>query len=354
MKKKTKVALITGITGQDGSYLAEFLLRKNYIVHGIKRKSSSFNTERIDHIFEKKNYFHLHYGDMTDSSSLSDIIDKTKPDEIYNLAAQSHVGTSFLIPEYTADVVALGALRILEIIKNSNKQIKYYQASSSEMFGDTKKSPQNEKTNLKPMSPYAVSKVFAHNITTNYRDAYGIFAANGILFNHESPRRGETFVTRKITRGISRIISGDDEILYLGNLYSKRDWGHAYDYVEMMWKILQHKKPEDFVIASGKQITVKKFLTDTLDLLNIKFRWDINNKTEKIIVTKSHKRFSRIIKGKVLVLTSKKYFRPLEVSNLLGDSTKAKKILKWQPSIKLKDMINEMIKEDFRILKINE
>ncbi len=354
MKKKNKVALITGVTGQDGSYLAEFLLKKKYVVHGIKRKSSSFNTERIDHIFKKNNLFYLHYADMTDTSSLIKIIENVKPDEIYNLAAQSHVATSFLIPEYTADVVALGALRILEIIKNSNKKIKFYQASSSEMFGDTLNAPQNETTRLKPMSPYANSKVFAHNTTINYRHAYGIFASTGILFNHESPRRGETFVTRKITRGISRIISGDENILYLGNVYSKRDWGHASDYVEMMWRILQHNKADDFVISSGKQISVKKFLNETLNILKIKYKWYIKKNSEKVIVTENHKKFKNIIKNKVIVSTSKKYFRPLEVSNLLGDSSKAKKILRWKPKIKLKDMIDEMIKEDFKNLNIHE
>ena len=354
MKKKNKVALITGVTGQDGSYLAEFLLKKNYYVHGIKRKSSSFNTYRIDHIFEKnKKKFFLHYGDVTDNSSLTQLIEKIKPDEIYNLAAQSHVGTSFLIPEYTADVVALGTLRILEIIKNKNKKIRFYQASSSEMFGDTKKIPQNENTIFKPMSPYSISKVFAHNITKNYREAYGIFASNGILFNHESPRRGETFVTRKITRGLARIISGHENMLYLGNLNSKRDWGHALDYVEMMWKILQFKKPDDFVVASGKQITVRKFLEKSLDLLNIKYKWKKDGKSEKVIITENHKIFKNIIKGKILVSTSSRYLRPLEVSNLKGDSSKARKLLKWKPRISLEKMITEMIREEFKQLDSN-
>ncbi len=345
---KNKIAIITGITGQDGSYLAEFLLKKNYKVHGIKRKSSSFNTERIDKIFEtnKKNFF-LHYGDITDTSSLSNLVHKIKPNEIYNLAAQSHVATSFIIPEYTADVVALGTLRILEIIKNTKKKIKFYQASSSEMYGDTNIIPQDEKTIFKPMSPYATSKVFAHNITKNYREAYKIFASNGILFNHESPRRGETFVTRKITRGLSRIISGKEKILYLGNLSSKRDWGHAKDYVEMMWKILQYKKPDDFVISSGKQFTVKKFLEQTLEILQIKYVWKIKKNVSQIQVKEDHPKFKNIKKGKILMSTDKRYFRPLEVSNLLGNSNKAKKFLNWKVRTTLEDLIVEMLKQDF-------
>ena len=335
---KNKIAIITGITGQDGSYLAEFLLKKNYKVHGIKRKSSSFNTERIDKIFEtnKKNFF-LHYGDITDTSSLSNLVHKIKPNEIYNLAAQSHVATSFIIPEYTADVVALGTLRILEIIKNTKKKIKFYQASSSEMYGDTNIIPQDEKTIFKPMSPYATSKVFAHNITKNYREAYKIFASNGILFNHESPRRGETFVTRKITRAVADIYHGRKKKFWIGNLDAKRDWGHAKDYVEGMWKINNYKVPEDFVLATGKSFSVREFCEVAFKEIGVVLKWKGKGLKEKGYNIKNNK---------ILIEVDKRYFRPTEVDYLLGDATKAKKLLKWKPKIKFKDLVSEMVQND--------
>ena len=341
MKKK---ALITGITGQDGSYLAEFLLGKNYVVHGIKRKSSSLNTSRIDHIYEephekRKNFF-LHYGDMTDSSSLNNIINLCLPDEIYNLAAQSHVGVSFEQPEYTANVDALGTLRILEIIKNlrKKKRIKFYQAGTSELFGKVQDIPQTEKTKFYPRSPYAASKLFSHWITINYREAYDIFACNGILFNHESPRRGETFVTKKITQGLVKIKLGLQKKLYLGNLEAKRDWGHAKDYVEAQWLIMQQKKPDDFVIATGRNYSVKYFVEKVCDFLDIKIKW-----RGKGINTKGYDK-----NGKLIIVCDKKYFRPTEVDTLLGNPIKAKKILKWKPQNNLKSLISEMVNEDIK------
>ena len=341
MKKK---ALITGITGQDGSYLAEFLLSKNYVVHGIKRKSSSLNTSRIDHIYEephekRKNFF-LHYGDMTDSSSLNNIINLCLPDEIYNLAAQSHVGVSFEQPEYTANVDALGTLRILEIIKNlrKKKRIKFYQAGTSELFGKVQDIPQTEKTKFYPRSPYAASKLFSHWITINYREAYDIFACNGILFNHESPRRGETFVTKKITQGLVKIKLGLQKRLYLGNLEAKRDWGHAKDYVEAQWLIMQQKKPDDFVIATGRNYSVKYFVEKVCDFLDIEIKWH-----GKGINTKGYDK-----NGKLIIVCDKKYFRPTEVDTLLGNPIKAKKILKWKPQNNLKSLISEMVNEDIK------
>ncbi len=341
MKKK---ALITGITGQDGSYLAEFLLGKNYVVHGIKRKSSSLNTSRIDHIYEephekRKNFF-LHYGDMTDSSSLNNIINLCLPDEIYNLAAQSHVGVSFEQPEYTANVDALGTLRILEIIKNlrKKKRIKFYQAGTSELFGKVQDIPQTENTKFYPRSPYAASKLFSHWITINYREAYDIFACNGILFNHESPRRGETFVTKKITQGLVKIKLGLQKKLYLGNLEAKRDWGHAKDYVEAQWLIMQQKKPDDFVIATGRNYSVKYFVEKVCDFLDIKIKWH-----GKGINTKGYDK-----NGKLIIVCDKKYFRPTEVDTLLGNPIKAKKILKWKPQNNLKSLISEMVNEDIK------
>ena len=333
-----KKALITGITGQDGSYLAEFLLKKNYIVHGIKRKSSSYNTTRIDKIYENKKFkskFYLHYGDLVDSGSILEIIKQIKPDEIYNLAAQSHVGVSFKIPNYTTQVNAIGTLNILDSIKKLNleKKVKFYQASTSELFGQIQEKKQSEKTKFYPKSPYASSKLFAYWITKNYRESYNMFASNGILFNHESPRRGETFVTRKITIGISRIINGLDNCLYLGNIYALRDWGHAKDYVEAMWKMMQQKKPQDYVIASGKQYSVKEFTNLVLRELKIKFKWVGNGINSKCYDNQ----------GKCIIECDKKYFRPLEVDTLLGDARKAKKELKWKPKYKINDLVKEMV-----------
>ena len=347
---KFKIALIFGITGQDGSYLADFLLSKNYIVHGVKRRSSSFNTGRIDHIYqdphEKNKRFILHYGDITDSTSVSKIIKDVKPNEIYNLAAQSHVAVSFEVPEYTANADGIGALRILEAIKFNNleKKTKFYQAGTSEMYGKVQKVPQNENTNFYPLSPYGVAKVYAHWITKNYREAYNIFAANGILFNHESPRRGETFVTKKIVRGLVRIKYGIDKKIYLGNLNAKRDWGHAKDYVIAMWKILQHKKPDDFVIATGKQHSIKNFIKLVADQLNIRIKW-----TGKGLNTKG----LNLDNNKIIIEVDKNYFRPLDVNTLLGDSSKARKQLNWHPSINLQSMIQEMIKAEKKLINEN-
>jgi GDPmannose 4,6-dehydratase len=347
---KFKIALIFGITGQDGSYLADFLLSKNYIVHGVKRRSSSFNTGRIDHIYqdphEKNKRFILHYGDITDSTSVSKIIKDVKPNEIYNLAAQSHVAVSFEVPEYTANADGIGALRILEAIKFNNleKKTKFYQAGTSEMYGKVQKVPQNENTNFYPLSPYGVAKVYAHWITKNYREAYNIFAANGILFNHESPRRGETFVTKKIVRGLVRIKYGIDKKIYLGNLNAKRDWGHAKDYVIAMWKILQHKKPDDFVIATGKQHSIKTFIKLVADQLNIRIKW-----TGKGLNTKG----LNLDNNKIIIEVDKNYFRPLDVNTLLGDSSKARKQLNWHPSINLQSMIQEMIKAEKKLINEN-
>ena len=341
-----KTALIFGITGQDGSYLSELLLRKKYKVHGVKRKSSSINTERIDHIIKnkkEKNFF-LHYGDLTDSLSIQTIISNVKPDEIYNLAAQSHVAVSFQIPEYTANVVALGSLRILECIKflKLENKTKYYQAGSSEMFGKVMEIPQNEKTPFYPRSPYAVSKVFAHWITKNYREAHSIFAASGILFNHESPVRGETFVTRKITIGLAKIKLGIQKKLILGNLNAKRDWGHAKDYVEAMWLILQQKTPDDFVISTGTQYSVFSFIKEAALNLNMKIFWK-----GKGINTKGYNE-----KNQIIIECSKKYFRPAEVETLLGDCSKARKTLKWKPRISFKKLVKEMTLSDYNSVKL--
>tara|TARA_B100000989_G_scaffold289825_1_gene262221 strand:- start:1823 stop:2854 length:1032 start_codon:yes stop_codon:yes gene_type:complete len=339
-----KIALIYGVTGQDGSYLSEFLISKNYIVHGIKRRSSSINTDRINHLYqdphEKNKNLILHYGDLTDTISVQNIIEQIKPDEIYNLAAQSHVGVSFKIPEYTANVDALGTLRILETIKSLNlkKKIKFYQAGTSEMFGKTTGKYQNEKTIFYPRSPYAASKVYAHWITINYRESYNIFACNGILFNHESPVRGETFVTKKIVSGLCKIKNNKLKTLYLGNIYSKRDWGHARDYVEAMWKILQQKKPDDFVIATGKQYTVKQFIDLTCKELKLKIKWKGKGLNEVA--------YDR--NGKAIIRIDKNYFRPAEVDSLLGDPSKAKKILKWKPKTDIKNLIKEMIASEYK------
>jgi len=336
-----KKALIFGITGQDGSYLAEYLLKKNYIVYGVKRRSSSINTDRIDHIFDsvnfsKKNIF-LHYGDLADSGSLYRIIHSVNPDEIYNLAAQSHVKISFSIPEYTADITGLGTLRILEIIRHyKKKKIKFYQASSSEMFGSAKP-PQNEKTIFKPRSMYAVSKVFSYHTVINYREAFNIHACNGILFNHESPRRGNNFVTKKIIQGLVRIKKNKQKYLTLGNLYAKRDWGHAIDYVESMWKILNYKKPDDYVIATNKSFSVKEFLNKSARLLGFDIKWQGKGINEIGIDKKSNQ---------TIIKVSKKYFRETEVENLIGNYSKAKKILKWKPKYSLNNLIEDMIKNE--------
>ena len=341
MKKK---ALIFGITGQDGSFLSELLLKKNYEVHGVKRRSSSINTNRIDHIYQdpyqKKRNFILHYGDVTDSTSVSQIIKKIKPHEIYNLAAQSHVAVSFEVPEYTANADALGALRILEAIKfhNFQKVTKFYQAGTSEMFGKVQTIPQNEKTNFYPLSPYGVAKVYAHWITRNYREAYNIFASNGILFNHESPRRGETFVTKKIISAMCRIKLGKQKKLFLGNLYAKRDWGHAKDYCFAMWKILQHKKPDDFIIATGKQYSIKQFINLVAKKLKMQITWKGKGLNEKGYNNKKEP----------IIECDKNYFRPLDVNTLLGDSSKAKKLLKWKPKIDITMLIDEMIEFELK------
>jgi len=339
-----KKALITGITGQDGSYLADFLLKKGYEVHGIKRRTSLINTDRIDHLFqdphEKNLKFILHHGDLTDSTSLIRIIQEVKPDEIYNLAAQSHVKVSFEEPEYTANSDALGALRILEAIRilKLEKKTKYYQASTSELYGLVKETPQNETTPFYPRSPYGVAKLYAYWITINYREAYGIFACNGILFNHESPVRGETFVTRKITRALSRIKLGLQKKLYLGNLNSKRDWGHAKDYVEVQWLMLQQKKPKDFVIATGKQHSVRDFVNLAAKNLNMKITWKGKNENE-----------IGICDNKEIIKVDKNYYRPTEVDSLLGDSRKAKKMLGWKPKISFEQLVKEMIESDLKL-----
>ena len=342
-----KKALITGITGQDGSYLAEFLLEKNYEVHGIKRRSSSFNTSRIDHLYKDPHIddskFILHYGDLTDSTNLIRIIQQVKPNEIYNLGAQSHVAVSFETPEYTANSDAIGTLRILEAIKilGLEKTTKFYQASTSELYGLVQESPQTEKTPFYPRSPYAVAKLYSYWITVNYREAYGIFACNGILFNHESPRRGETFVTRKITRGLSRIHKGLEKCLYLGNINSKRDWGHAKDYVEMQWKMLQLNEPEDFVIATGRMESVRRFCELTSNHLG----WNKNGHKSGIIW--ENKGLEEVGKradtGEIVIRIDPRYYRPTEVQELLGDSTKAKKLLNWEAKISLEELVAEMV-----------
>ncbi len=352
-----KKALITGITGQDGSYLAEFLLKKNYVVHGIKRKSSSYNTDRIDHIYENKKYrsnFFLHYGDLIDSNSILQIIDKVKPNEIYNLAAQSHVGVSFNLPSYTAQVNAIGTLNILDAIKKCKleKKTKFYQASTSELFGEIQEKKQSEKTKFYPKSPYATSKLFAYWITKNYRESYKIFASNGILFNHESPRRGETFVTRKITIALSKIVNGLEDCLFLGNLYALRDWGHAKDYVEMCWKVLQHKKSDDFIIATEKQYSVKFFVEKCLKYLGIQIIWQGKGLKEKAIIKNFDKhKYPKLKKGNAIVRVDKKYFRPNEVDNLIGNSLKAKKFLNWKPKTSILKLIEEMMEHDLKLLK---
>ena len=349
---KKKVALITGITGQDGSYLARFLLSKNYIVHGIKRRSSSLNTSRIDDIYsdpnETKTNFFLHYGDMIDSISLTKIISQIKPDEIYNLAAQSHVAVSFQQPVYTANSDALGTLRILEIIKNLNltNKTKFYQAGTSEMFGKVQTVPQNEKTPFYPRSPYGVAKLFSHWITINYRESYNIFASNGILFNHESPVRGETFVTKKVVDALCNIKFGLQKKLFVGNLNAKRDWGHAKDYVRAMWLILQHKKPDDFVISTGKQYSIRQLINLAAKKIDLNIKWI--NKNQGL------KEYAVDRTGNKIIEVSKNYFRPAEVETLLGDYKKAKKNLGWKPSISFDELIAEMVQDKLSKIKKNE
>jgi GDPmannose 4,6-dehydratase len=345
MKKK---ALITGITGQDGSYLAEFLLEKDYEVHGIKRRSSSINTQRVEQIYQDPHQeginFILHYGDLTDSSNLTRIMQEVQPDEVYNLGAQSHVAVSFESPEYTSEVDALGSLRLLESIRllNLEKKTRFYQASTSELYGLVQETPQKETTPFYPRSPYAVAKLYAYWITVNYREAYGIYACNGILFNHESPRRGETFVTRKVTRGLARISQGLENCLYMGNLDSLRDWGHAKDYVEMQWLMLQQDVPEDFVIATGVQYTVREFINLAWGYFDKTIRWEGEGKDEKGYDSDS---------GNLIVAVDPRYYRPAEVETLLGDPTRAKEKLNWVPEITLKEMIIEMMESDVKDAK---
>ena len=346
-----KIALITGITGQDGAYLSELLLEKNYEVHGIKRRSSSFNTSRIDHLYKDKHNedinFFLHYGDLTDSTNLIRIIQEVQPHEIYNLGAQSHVKVSFEIPEYTANSDALGTLRILEairILKMENK-VKLYQASSSELYGKAQEVPQTENTPFYPRSPYGVAKLYAFWIVKNYREAYGMFACNGILFNHESPLRGETFVTRKITRAASKIKLGLQEKLYLGNLDAQRDWGHAKDYVEGMWRMLQHESPEDFVLATGKTTTIREFCKLSFKELGIDLKWKGKGETEVGIDQSSNK---------VIISVDTNYYRPSEVDLLIGDATKAKKLLNWTPKYNLESLVKEMVNSDYNLFQENQ
>ncbi len=343
-----KVALITGITGQDGAYLAEFLINKGYVVHGVKRRSSSFNTQRIDHLYQDPHEddlrMILHYGDMTDSSGLIRIIQQTQPDEIYNLAAQSHVSVSFEQPEYTANADALGALRVLEAIRllNLGNKTKFYQASTSELYGLVRETPQTENTPFYPRSPYAVAKLFAYWTTVNYREAYNIFACNGILFNHESPIRGETFVTRKITRALVRIKLGLQECLYLGNINSLRDWGHAKDYVEMQWLMLQQETPQDYVIATGEQYSVREFVNLAAQKLGLNLTWSGEGLDEKAYIEQNGIR-------KCIIAIDPRFFRPTEVETLLGDASKAKRELGWQPRITFDELVTEMVNEDYKI-----
>lgn len=353
-----KIALITGITGQDGSYLAEFLLDKGYEVHGIKRRTSLFNTERVDHIYQDLHdsevRFFLHYGDLTDSSNLTRILNEVRPDEVYNLAAQSHVAVSFESPEYTADVDALGTLRLLEAIRflGLDSKTRFYQASTSELFGMVQEIPQTESTPFYPRSPYAVAKLYAYWITVNYREAYGIYACNGILFNHESKRRGETFVTRKITRGLCNIAQGSEKCLYLGNLDAQRDWGHAKDYVEMQWLMLQQEKPEDFVIATGLQYTVRKFIEMAAEHLGIQLIWTGEGRNEVGVVAAIEGDHAPALKiNDVIVAIDSKYFRPSEVDSLLGDPSKAQEKLGWVPKISIDQMIHEMVDYDLDMAK---
>lgn len=351
----TKTALITGVTGQDGSYLAEFLLEKGYEVHGIKRRASSFNTQRVDHIYEDPHLGHakfkLHYGDLSDSSNLTRILQDVNPDEVYNLGAQSHVAVSFEAPEYTADVDAMGALRLLEAIRflKLDDKTRFYQASTSELYGLVQETPQTEKTPFHPRSPYAVAKMYAYWITVNYREAYGMYACNGILFNHESPRRGETFVTRKITRGLANIALGLEDCLYMGNIDALRDWGHAKDYVRMQWMMLQQDTPEDFVIATGVQYSVRQFITWSAAELGITLRFEGEGLKEVAIVDKLEgDQATALNVGDIIMRIDPRYFRPAEVETLLGDPSKAKKELGWVPEITVQEMCAEMVAEDYK------
>ncbi len=370
---KSKIALITGITGQDGSYLAEILLEKGYVIHGIIRRSSSFNTGRIDHLYSDKNILDtklfLHYGDVTDTSNLNRLLEKTQPDEIYNLAAQSHVKVSFEVPEYTAEVDAVGTLRFLDAIRETGLKTKFYQASTSELYGKVQEIPQNEKTPFYPRSPYGVAKIYGFWIVVNYREAYNLFACNGILFNHESPRRGETFVTRKITRAVSRIVCGNQKKLLLGNLNAKRDWGYAPEYCEGMWRMLQNKEPEDFVLATGETHTVREFVDLSFKSLGIELEWRGSNANEKGIINNVNvdliieglndvkpmlqdTLLKYIKKGEVVVEVDKNYYRPTEVDLLIGDASKAERILNWKPKTKFEDLVKIMINADFeKVLK---
>ncbi len=355
-----KTALITGVTGQDGSYLAELLLNKGYSVHGIKRRSSLFNTERIDHIYEDKNVdnaqFKLHYGDLTDTSNLTRLLSEIEPDEVYNLGAQSHVAVSFEAPEYTADVDALGTLRLLEAIRflGLEKKARFYQASTSELYGLVQEIPQKETTPFYPRSPYAVAKMYAYWIAVNYREAYGMYACNGILFNHESPRRGETFVTRKITRGLSNIAMGLESCLYMGNIDSLRDWGHAKDYVRMQWMMLQQDAPEDFVIATGVQYSVREFIFWTANELGIELEFDGSGVDEIARVASIEgDKAPALAVGDVVMRINPRYFRPAEVETLLGDPTKAKEKLGWVPEITAQEMCAEMVEEDYKAARRN-
>ncbi len=338
-----KIALITGITGQDGSYLAELLLEKGYEVHGIIRRASSFNTKRIDHLYKdphlKNVKLFLHYGDLSDSSNLNRIIEKVRPTEIYNLAAQSHVQVSFESPEYTADVTGIGTLRLLDAIRDTKLNTRFYQASTSELFGLVQETPQKETTPFYPRSPYACAKLYSYWITVNYRESYGLYACNGILFNHESPRRGETFVTRKITRGLARILAGKDDCLYLGNIDAKRDWGYAKDYVEGMWRMLQQDKPEGIVLATGETHTVREFIEESYKTAKIDLRWKGKKEKEVGIDRKT---------GKAIIKIDKRYYRPAEVEMLLGNPSKAKKVLDWKPATKFKDLVRIMMEADLK------
>lgn len=344
-----KKAFITGITGQDGSYLAELLLKKGYEVHGIIRRASTFNTHRIDHIFEdphnKNAKLHLYYGDLSDSSNINRLLERIRPDEIYNLAAQSHVGVSFEVPEYTAEVDAVGTLRIIDAIKDAKIKTRFYQASTSELYGKVQEVPQSESTPFYPRSPYAAAKLYAFWIIKNYREAYGIHASNGILFNHESPRRGETFVTRKITRAAARIKLGIQDCLYMGNIDAKRDWGYAPDYVEAMWLILQQSNPDDYVIATGEMHSVREFIEKSFSFLDIKIFWDGKGEHEVGIDEKT---------GKHIIKIDPKYYRPTEVEQLLGNPTKARKQLGWEPKVKFDQLVEIMTKDDYDLLKRNK
>lgn len=357
---QAKVALITGVTGQDGAYLAEFLLNKGYVVHGVKRRTSLFNTDRIDHLYqdphERGRRFILHYGDLTDSTNLLRLVQSVQPDEIYNLAAQSHVAVSFEEPEYTANADGLGALRLLEAIRINGleKRTRFYQASTSELYGLVQETPQTERTPFYPRSPYAVAKLYAYWITVNYREAYGIYACNGILFNHESPIRGETFVTRKVTRGLARIALGLQDCLYMGNLSALRDWGHARDYVEMQWLMLQQEEPRDYVIATGVQVSVRQFIHMAAERLGISVAFEGEGEEEIGVVTAVTGDRCKRLPGEVIVRIDPRYFRPTEVETLLGDASKARQELGWSPRITLRELVDEMVESDYMAARRDE